>query len=119
MTLKGSSNLQYLSCGTNLQLLPNFDINDCKDTEDHRITVSAVLDSSLVRKGCERSHGTTANVYSKCGVKDFADLLSNPSSSWVEDLVTEETVQGIMNLSLFSQFLVWFRLFFAVEFCYF
>ena len=94
--VQSSSRVQYLSCATNLQLLPSFKLNDCNYTDDHVLTVSAVLDSSLVRKGCERSHGAGTSVYSKCGVKDVTDLLPNPNSSWMEDSITEETVQGIL-----------------------
>ena len=95
VVIRDSSHLQYLSCATNLQLLPNFVVNNCNDTKDHDIAVKAVLDSSFVRKGCERPRGTSASVYSKCGTKDVRDLLPNPTSSWIEDFVKEETVQGI------------------------
>jgi len=97
VVLGESSHIQYLSCSTNLQLLPDFNVNTCNDTNDHEISLRAFLDSSLVRKGCERLHGTSNSVYSKCGAKDVTDLLPNPSSNWVEDFLKEETVQGDTN----------------------
>ncbi len=102
MVLKSENSLKYPPCTENLQLLPHAEINYCgNDNKEHDFSVTAHLDSSLVRKGCERSRENILSLYKQCGAPDVTDLLPTSNNGWVEDLIKEETIQGMLFLLIF------------------
>eukprot|EP00795_Rhopilema_esculentum_P007226 gene7226-12909_t len=97
VAMKEIATLQYPSCTNELPLVSNVHITECGDLKEHKISVSAVLDTSSVQKGCERSHDPVTSIYSQCGFNEVIELLPNTGPSWMEDTATEETIQGQTN----------------------
>ena len=98
--MKEIATLQYPSCTNELPLVSNVRITECGDLKEHKISVSAVLDTSSVQKGCERSHDPVTSIYSQCGFNEVIELLPNTSPGWMEDTATEETIQGFHSVRL-------------------